>query len=64
MGTAKIIKNKTGKTYTIIGTPHYMAPEVLLNKGYTKAVDIWSLGNHSFPSDFNFPLNLLRSHPL
>ena len=29
---------------TIIGTPHYMAPEVILGEGYTFIVDFWSIG--------------------
>lgn len=32
------------KTFTIIGTSHYMAPEVLLRKGYSFSADYWSLG--------------------
>jgi protein kinase X len=40
-GCAKKIENKT---YTICGTPEYMAPEILLNKGHSFPVDWWSLG--------------------
>jgi cGMP-dependent protein kinase len=32
------------KTFTIIGTPHYMAPEVLSGRGYSYYGDLWSLG--------------------
>ncbi len=40
-GTSKIIKNYTS---TIIGTPHYIAPEVLKGKGYSLSCDYWSIG--------------------
>ncbi|OMJ80342.1 hypothetical protein SteCoe_19441 [Stentor coeruleus] len=40
-GFAKVIE---GRTYTLCGTPEYLAPEILLNKGHGKAVDWWTLG--------------------
>ena len=43
----KILKegdSKINRTFTIIGTPQYMAPEMFTGKGYTLNADAWAIG--------------------
>lgn len=36
--------HKVNKTFTMVGTPHYCAPEMILQKGYGLSVDYWAIG--------------------
>ncbi|XP_024115869.1 cGMP-dependent protein kinase 2 isoform X2 [Oryzias melastigma] len=42
-GFAKKIRSGQ-KTWTFCGTPEYVAPEIILNKGHNFSVDFWALG--------------------
>lgn len=37
------MKEITDRTTTIIGTPHYMSPEVIMGEGYSFPIDYWSI---------------------
>jgi CRP-like cAMP-binding protein/serine/threonine protein kinase len=40
-GFAKVIATKS---YTLCGTPEYLAPELVLGRGHNKSVDYWAFG--------------------
>lgn len=40
----KVRQKHRAKAHSIVGTPNYIAPEVLLRSGYTQLCDWWSVG--------------------
>ena len=66
-GTVKEIKDRTS---TVIGTSHYMAPEITKGEGYSFEVDIWSIaicmyeffcGKLPFGEEFDDPMDIYRA---
>ena len=41
--------------YSAVGTPFYIAPEIIANQGYTEKCDIWSLGVLLYTMFAGFP---------
>ena len=66
-GTVKEIQDRTN---TIIGTPHYMAPEIVRGEGYSFQVDVWSIavciyeffcGRLPFGEELEDPMDVYRA---
>ena len=66
-GTVKEIEDRTS---TVIGTSHYMAPEITKGEGYSFQVDIWSIaicmyeffcGKLPFGEDLEDPMDIYRA---
>ena len=66
-GTVKEIQDRTS---TIIGTSHYMAPEITKGEGYSFQVDVWSIaicmyeffcGKLPFGEDYDDPMDIYRA---
>ncbi|KAM6465508.1 serine/threonine-protein kinase D1 isoform 2-T2 [Liasis olivaceus] len=56
-GFARIIGEKSFRR-SLVGTPAYLAPEVLRNKGYNRSLDMWSVGVIIYVSlSGTFPFN-------
>ena len=51
-GFAKKIEDKT---FTLCGTPVYLAPEVILGQGHDQSVDWWALGIFMFEVMAGYP---------
>lgn len=54
-GLSKLDITQDIKTYSICGTPEYLAPEILRKEGHNKTVDWWTLGCIIYEMIFNRP---------
>lgn len=51
-----------GRAWTVCGTPEYIAPEIILSRGYGKAGDWWSVGVLIFEMNAGYPPFYANDH--
>ncbi|EHL03618.1 putative Serine/threonine-protein kinase nak1 [Glarea lozoyensis 74030] len=62
-GVAGVIEDRFDKRSTIVGTPHWMAPELLKStSAYGKEVDIWAFGAMAFELATGLPPSVAKGH--
>ena len=63
-GVAGIVETKLDKRSTVIGTPHWMAPELFSSTpSYGKEVDIWAFGSMVYEIATGLPPNVANGIP-
>lgn len=60
-GISKIL-DEGQKTNSYVGTPEYVAPEIILKKGHDKSVDIWCYGILLYEMAFGLPPFYNKNH--
>ncbi len=60
-GISKILE-ECQKTTSYVGTPEYVAPEVILQKGHNKNVDIWCFGILLYEMVYGLPPFYNKNH--
>lgn len=64
-GVARILDYTAAKAKTQVGTPYYIAPEILKARSYTNKADIWSLGILLYEiSALDVPIKATNLHDL